>query len=134
MVNAAAQYRRALKKKLRCSKDVKKRLLEGFDKTVDTFLEENTAPSMDDLISAFGPAEEMADVLMKEVTPQELVQYHKNMLFTRFLAGILSAVLVLTTIYVLFIKEFRITATHEIYETTNDWDAEYIPIEEDPTP
>ena len=112
MVNAAVQYRRALKRKLRCSKKVKDRLLEGFDTTLDTCLEEHANPSMDVLIFAFGPPEEMAKTLMAEVTPQELAQYRRYSLFTQLLASILTVILVLSTVYIWFYKTNGLTAVN----------------------
>lgn len=110
MVNTAAKYRRALKKQLRCTKAVKLRLLAGFDKTLHIFLEDHTDPSMDDLISAFGAPEEMANTLMAQTTPQEHARYQQKLLFTRILSGILIGILILLTVYIWFVKDFGITS------------------------
>ena len=111
MVNAVAQYRRALEKKLRCRKEVKNRLLVGFDKTLNTYQEEYIAPSMDDLITAFGPPEEMAKILMAEVAPQELAEYSKNALIQKILAVFFAVFLALFTFYILFVKEVGLTTS-----------------------
>ena len=55
MVNAAARYRRALKKQLRCTTAVRARILAGFDNTLDAYLEEHTKPTIGDFSAAFGP-------------------------------------------------------------------------------
>lgn len=109
MVNTAAKYRRALKKQLRCTKAVKFRLLAGFDKTLHIFLEDHTDPSMDDLISAFGAPEEMANTLMAQTTPQEHARCQKKLLFTRILSGILIGILISLTVYIWFVKEMGLT-------------------------
>lgn len=109
MVNAAAQYRRALKKKLRCNVNVKQRLLDGFDQTLATYLEEHSDPTIDNLAVAFGPPEEMAENLMAEVTPQEIAQHRRNSLLLRVLAGILIVVLLLSTVYIWFFKNNGLT-------------------------
>lgn len=132
MINAAVQYRRALKKKLRCGRDVKNRLLESFDSTLSAYLEEHPDPNMDDLTIAFGPPVEMAEVLMTEVTPQEKTQYRKNSTIHKILIALLAAFLLFSTIYIWFYKETALTSTDSIYEATNGWDESYTPITEVP--
>ncbi len=109
MVNAAARYRRALKKNLRCSTGAQKRLLAGFDNTLDAYLEEHTEPTIDDLSAAFGPPAEMASILMAQTTPQEQAHYRKKTIAIRALAYILAGILVLLTIYIWFVKEVGLT-------------------------
>jgi len=113
MVNVTMQYRRAVKKKLRCGNTEKDRILEGFDQVLAAYTEEHNTPAIDDLTAAFGSPEEMAEVLMAQVSPQEQAQYHKNSLFKKIVAIILAVVLMLFTVYVLFIKEYSLT-----YDTT----------------
>lgn len=110
MVNSAAQYRRALKKKLRCNNTVKERLLGGFDQTLATYLEENNSPTTDDLITAFGPPEQIAAILMAEVSPQEQTQFKITSLLSRILAGFLVVVLLAFTIYIWFYKDTGLTS------------------------
>ena len=112
MVNAAVQYRRALKKKLRCNVNVKQRLLDGFDQTLATYLEEHSDPTIDNLAVAFGPPEEMAENLMAEVTPHEIAQHRRNFLLLRIFAGVLIAVLLLSTVYIWFYKANGLTAVN----------------------
>lgn len=108
--------------------------MAGTDNSLTAFLEENPAPTPDDLYAAFGPPQEMAEILMEDVTPQEQAQHRRITLLARALAGIIAIVLVLTSVYVLFVKEFRITVIHDIKETTNNWDDECISTEENSTP
>lgn len=109
MVNAAAQYRRALEKKLRCGSETKKRLLDGFDQTLAVYLEERGEPTMDDLTAAFGPPEEMADTLMEGVTEQEKEQYHKTTLCLRIITSVLLALFIAFTVWLYFFKEVGLT-------------------------
>ena len=110
MVNAAARYRRALKKQLRCTKEVRSRLLAGFDNTLDAYLEEHTEPTTGDLSAAFGPPEEMASILMAQTTPQEQAHYRKKTIAIRALAYIVAGILVLFTIYIWFLKDIKVTS------------------------
>ena len=114
MVNAVVQYRQALEKKLRCSKDIKDHLLEGFDKTLDTYLEEYSNPTREDLVAAFGPPEEMAEILMTEVTPQEQAQYRKFTLFKQILTIILVILLAISTVHLWFYKEVGLSSTDDV--------------------
>ena len=110
IVNAAAQYRRALEKKLRCSQDVKKRLLESFDSTLNSYCEDHPNTAKDDFLAAFGPPEEMATILMAEVTPQEQTQFKLTSLLRRILAVFLVVALLAFTIYIWFYKDTGLTS------------------------
>jgi len=110
MINAAARYRRALKKQLRCTTAVRSRLLADFDNTLDAYLEEHTEPTIGDLSAAFGPPEEMASILMAQTTPQEQAHYRKKTIAIRALAYIFAGILVLFTIYIWFLKDIKVTA------------------------
>lgn len=105
MVDQVARYRKALKQDLRCSRKVKKRLLEKFSLSLSAFLEDVPSPGMDQLYAAFGPPNEMVDVLLAEVTPKEAAQYHRKNIILRIFAGILTAVLLAGATYVYFLKE-----------------------------
>lgn len=122
MVNAAAKYRRALEKELRCGQNVKKRLLANFDRTLDTYLEENAEPSMDELISAFGPAENLAETLMEAVTPQERKQYERTTVWKVILGVILAVALLLSTLYIWFYKETGLIYEDSVHEITDHRD------------
>ena len=113
MVNAVAQYRRALKKKLRCSSKAKKRLLTGFVQTLTAYLEENSNPSMEELSAAFGPPNAMAEILMAELTAQEQTQYRRNMLFRKLFLAAFAIVFLVLTIYIWFFKSTGLTAVDE---------------------
>ena len=121
MINAVAQYRRALKKELRCSSKAKKRLLTGFDQTLTAYLEENSNPSMEELSAAFGPPEEMAKVLMAELTAQEQTQYRRNILIRRLFLTALALVFLVLTIYICFYKSVGLTSTSELNQIPVDW-------------
>lgn len=121
MVNAVAQYRRALKKKLRCSSKAKKRLLTGFVQTLTAYLEENSNPSMEELSAAFGPPREMAEVLMTQISNQEYAIYRRKTLCLRILTSILIVVVVLFTLYVWFYKSVGLTSTNDLDQVPIDW-------------
>lgn len=122
MVNAAAQYRKALKKELRCRSNAKDRLLKDFDKTLATYLDENIDPSMDDLIYAFGPVEEMAATLMTEVSLEDRLAHKKSMQITRIIAIILAAFFAVSTGYVFYMKEHsNLISSDEVFEEDINW-------------
>lgn len=111
MVNAAAQYRRALEKQLRCGKEVKNRLIAEFDKTLGAYLKEYDNPSMDELIAAFGPPEEMAKIIMTEVTPLEQARYRRFVLFKQMLTLFFAILLTISTVYLWFCKEVGLNSS-----------------------
>lgn len=86
MADGVKQYRRALKRKLRCSGGVRKRLLEKFDGAAVSYLENEPTPALAGVTEAFGPPEEMARTLMEEVTPKEATAYKWGVIVRRVIA------------------------------------------------
>ena len=105
MMDTVLQYERLLKKQLRCTSAVKERLLEKFRSALLVFLEETPKPSLNQFHEAFGPPEEMAQVLMTEVSPEEKAEYRRNRRIRRFVAGVIAVVFVLFTMYIYFEKQ-----------------------------
>ena len=106
MTAYVAKYQNELKKKLYCSVSARSKLLDRFNASLSVFLEDNPSPAFEDLVSAFGPPEEMAAVLMAEISETESVRYHKAVLFKRAIAGVLVAVFLIFTGYIYIKKEF----------------------------
>ncbi|MBR7122687.1 MAG: hypothetical protein IKC95_04460 [Oscillospiraceae bacterium] len=105
MTDTGLQYEKLLKKRLRCTTAVRKRLLEKFRGALLVFLEETPEPNLNQLREAFGPPEEMAQVLMTEVPPEEMAKYRRNRRIRRIAAGAIAVVFVLFTMYVYFEKQ-----------------------------
>lgn len=114
MMNTVLQYEKLLKKQLRCTTAVRKQLLEKFRGALLVFLEETPEPSMNQLREAFGPPEEMAQVLMTEVSPEENTEYRRNRRIRRIAAGVIAIVFALFTMYVYFGKQKPLTITDEV--------------------
>lgn len=114
MANAIAQYRKVVKAKLRCDNTEKERILKRFDHILSAYAEEHDTPAMDDLTAAFGPPEEMADMLMSEVPSQEQKRYRKRTLLMQLLIGVLALVLALSTIYIWFYKDTGLSSSDEL--------------------
>ena len=124
MNKAATQYRRAVKKNLRCTLKVKIRLMDGFDHTLSGYLEENQNPTADDLVNAFGPPKEMADVLISNLSQSERTQYRKTTLLGKILLATLVVLFLALTAYIWSFKTKGLTAIDEasklsITEETN---------------
>jgi len=105
MNNNAKRYKSKLKRKLQCSRAKKVRLLDEFSHSVDGFLEENPNANFVDLSNAFGPPEEMAKVLMDKLDDREKRAYKIRRLGLHIVAGVLSILLLFTSVYVFFIKQ-----------------------------
>ena len=113
MTDTVLQYEKLLKKQLRCTTAVRKRLLEKFRCALLVFLEETPEPSMNQLQEAFGPPEEMAQVLMTEVSPGEMAEYRRNRRIRRIAVGVIAVVFALFTMYVYFEKQKPVTIINE---------------------
>lgn len=101
------RYKSRLKKKLHCMHKTRRELLGKFDDMLNGFLDENPNASFNDLCTAFGPPEEMARILMAEISGEETRKYRLHLQFKRLLAGFCAAAILVFTFYILFYKEFR---------------------------
>ena len=120
MTDGMKQYRRVLKRKLRCSWGVRKRLLEKFDDAAFSYLENEPTPALAEVTEAFGPPEEMARTLMEEVTPKEAAAYKRGTILRRVLAGVAAAAVLSFAIYTFCWKEIGFTIIVETYEILPD--------------
>ena len=114
MTNALTQYKKEMKKHLRCCGSAKTRLMERFDHSLAPFLEECDDPSMGSLHAAFGPPESMAGLLMSELTSEEAARYRRQVWFKRITAGILAALVLAFTVYIYFFKEIPSIDSDEV--------------------
>lgn len=114
MANAAFQYRKILKKEIRCKYKLKEKLLKNFDQSLLAYAMEFDNATLDDLYLAFGPPKEMAEILMTEVTPQEQAQYRKFTLFKQILTLIFAILLAISTVYLWFYKEVGLSSTDDV--------------------
>lgn len=113
MNNSVAQYEKELKKKLPCGGNELKKLLSRFQVMLSSFLEENPNPTAEELHTAFGPPEAMAEVLSDGISPEEKARYQNGKKLRRVMAGILAALVLLATIYVFFIKQRPLTSVDD---------------------
>lgn len=118
MNRSIAKYQKTLKKHLRCTGDVKKRLLTKFDGTLQLYLEENPSPDELALQAAFGMPEDMAEILMEEVTPSESKYYRTGRTVLKVIFGILLAILIALTIFIFFIKQKPVYVYEQIIPGT----------------
>ena len=125
MTNALTQYKKELKKHLRCCGRTKARLLERFDRTLSPFLKECSTPSKEALYAAFGPPVGMAGLLMSEITQEEADHCRRQTWTKRITAGILAALFLAFTAYIYFYKEIpsidddEVIIIHEVPDPTS---------------
>ena len=105
MYNDILRYRRSLKKQLRCGPLARKKLLDRFGGSLAPFLEENPAPGYEQLVSAFGPPEEMAAVLMESVSAKEQARYQTGRKLIQILAVLVAVLFLAFVLYVFFVKD-----------------------------
>ena len=95
-----------------------------------TYLEENPSATAADMETAFGSSDEMARILMDELTHHEHEQYRRRKAAVRMIAAIALAAFVLFTIYIYFVKEIGITIEDNVVEIPTDWTDDYDESEE----
>lgn len=120
MTNAASQYRKMLKKEIRCGFTLKEKLLKKFDQSLFAYAIEYDNATLDDLYLAFGPPKEMAEILISNVDEAEKKKYRRFIIAKCIFAGILASLLFVFTAYIFFFKEYgQITHIDEgfIHET-----------------
>ena len=127
MNHNAMRYKSKLKRRLQCNRATKAKLLDEFSHSLDGFLEENPDATFADLSNAFGPPEEMARILMAEISEEETRKYRLHVRFKRILAGFCAAAVLIFTFYVFFWKEKPINAIYsgeviEDFEVTNKFE------------
>lgn len=119
MVHEVALYQKALKKALRCTRSCKKQLVQQFQTTLDDFLDEHPAPSTEELVAAFGPPDEMANVLVERISKEDRRNYLRSQHRKRIFAAVLAILFAVYVTYVLFWKQRPIIVVdHIIIETT----------------
>ena len=90
---------------MQCNRATKARLLDEFSHSLDGFLDENPDATFADLSNAFGPPEDMAQILMAELSKEDIRQYRLQIQFVRICAGLCAAVFLLFVAYVFFEKQ-----------------------------
>lgn len=110
------KYLHELRHHLRCSRKTKNRLLEQFKAYQCDAIDDT--PDYNQMVTMFGPPEEMARTLMEEVTQVEVQIYRRNKLRI-VAAGIAACVLwIMFTMYVYWMKSIPIIETRKIVENS----------------
>ena len=108
------KYLHELRRHLRCSRKSKNRILEQFTAYQRDAIDD--APDYDQMVTMFGPPEEMAQTLMEEVTQVEMHAYRRSKL-RMVAAGVAACVLwVMFTAYVYWMKTIPIEQNSTITE------------------
>ena len=71
-------------------------------------------PSEQDLVNAFAPPAQMADILLTDTTAEEQARYRKKKKVKKAIAAILIAALVLLTVYIWIYKDVGITSVDDV--------------------
>lgn len=109
------RYMRELRRQMRCSRKTQNRLLEQFTAYQLNSLDET--PDYEQMVTMFGPPDEMAQTLMEEITPSEESAFRRSRL-QRIAIGIIAGALwVLFTGYVYWMKTVPIEHNRIIVET-----------------
>lgn len=112
------QYMRELRRHLHCSRKSRNRLLEHFTAYQCGTIDET--PDYGQMVTMFGPPQEMAQTLIEEVTREERNAYRRNILFGKIVAIAMVLCFVILSLYTMFIKEITVI---EYREYTNVYQA-----------
>lgn len=121
MPNGQNRYKNEMRKALLCSRRTRKKLMEQFDVYRNKTLEDLSSPNYDQMVSLFGPPEEFAWELMQDVPPDELVKYRREKLICKITAFLLGISLIISSIYILFVKTFRVVETNSYYSVVDEY-------------
>lgn len=116
MHDGVLQYQKKLRKALRCPRKTQIRLMVQFRDYQRRVTAEISDPTYAQLVTAFGPPEEMAGELMRDVASQEHRAYQRQTLLRRVIFAVLLLTLVGFSIYITFYKH-----CHTVVFQTKDY-------------
>lgn len=122
-----SRYQRELKKHIRCNVITKRKLIRQFNDSLFSFLVDQPDPTYEQLVAAFGPPQEMASILMEELSEREKIRYRFAQKVKIIFLGILATLFILFSLYVFFEKEFAVVESYDVVypiESTNLMDGE----------
>ena len=102
------RYQKELGKYLRCTGRTKKQLLAKFKSYQIESLDEATTNNYDQMVSYFGPPEEMAEILMQEVNPDEHKKYRRNRVILKCALVVTAFLWILFTFYIYHLKSIPV--------------------------
>lgn len=117
------QYVRELRRHLHCFRKTQNRLLEHFTAYQRSSIEDT--PDYDQMVTMFGPPEEMAGTLMEEVTSGERSAYRRNKVILKIAAIVLAVNVVICCVYFMFIKETTVLEVETYTYYGNPYEATY---------
>lgn len=114
MTDQVTQYRRRVRRCLRCNAVTKIRLLNKLDKLLNSYIEEHDHFSAEALTDAFGSPDDMAKNLIESVTPEEMEQFHKHNKLKQVILCFILVIFMFFTIWLYFYKEVGLTSISDI--------------------
>ena len=103
-MKSVKQYERKLKQNLNCFSKTKSALIGSFRRSLEDFLVENSEPTFDALVEAFGTPEEMAKILMADVSSKELAS-RKVLLYVKRAIAVVLVLLFLALTYHVYVQK-----------------------------
>lgn len=116
-MTVAADYFRALERRLDCPKDIRKNFLTKTRRTAEDFLQEKPDATQQDLEDFLGEPEELAQGFLETLDPDILGRYRKRKKF--FLCSFIAALVILLVVVGTWcIQLWSTPKTMEVTETT----------------
>lgn len=108
MTATIEQYKRRLKRHLRCDSLTKQRLMSRFEGMLNVYLGDfgwpASWPGKQDLENAFGTPEQMAKILMEEIPADVIARCRRRRCFFQITIVAISVVLL---VYIVYLLRFR---------------------------
>ena len=119
MLICVARYRRELRSQLRCVGKTRRALMQQFDTSLDSFLQDHPDTTAAELYAAFGDPEIMAQTIMSQVSQEEKDRFRRRRILATCIAALAVTALLVLTVYVFGIKQFsNIDVYDEVFEDT----------------
>lgn len=102
------RYQKELGRFLRCTSKTKKQLLSKFRTYQIKSLDDCATNDYDQMVSYFGPPEEMAQILMQEVEPDEHKRFHRSRTIAKSTLAVIAVLWLLLTIHIYHLKSIPV--------------------------
>lgn len=102
------RYQKELGRFLRCTSKTKKQLLSKFRTYQIESLDDCATNDYDQMVLYFGPPEEMAQILMQEVEPDEHKRFQRNKTIMKSILAVIVVLWLVLTIHIYHLKSIPV--------------------------
>lgn len=115
MSEGCKKYLKELRAQLPCSPKVRRRLLDQFESYRSNTQDSGSNCTYEQMVTDFGPPEEMARELMRDVTAEEHSAFRLCVLMNKVIVMVLFVALIIGTLFIWVIKDKPISSSGTTY-------------------